>query len=182
MSRIQERQVRLKSGDECAIRSVSVDDAQFMIHHLQTVGGETDFLTYGPDDISLDVAKERSLVEEVLTAPNRVFLICEIDGNIAGTLGFHGEHRPRTQHTGQFGIAVKKQFWGRGVGRALICAMLEWARQGGFIRKVNARVRPDNSRALALYTSMGFEREGVVSREYLINGGFYDNVLMGLEL
>jgi len=53
MSTIERKALRLKSGDECVIRSAGPQDAGFLIEHMNVVGGETDFLTYGPGDVSL---------------------------------------------------------------------------------------------------------------------------------
>ena len=63
----------------------------------------------------------------------------------------------------------------------MIEIMIDWAGQSG-MTKINLKVRPDNERAIRLYESFGFVREGVISREYRIENRYHDNICMGLEI
>jgi len=47
------------------------------------------------------------------------------------------------------------------------------------VRKVNLRVRVDNTRAIALYESLGFVTEGRLTRDTAENGEFFDALIMG---
>jgi len=79
-------------------------------------------------------------------------------------------------------MTVRKRYWGLGIGSLLLDALIEWAREGGVIKKINLRVRADNGRAIALYQSKGFVNEGTIRKEIFLNGTYFDNHLMGLEL
>ena len=111
-----------------------------------------------------------------------LYLIAEVDGEMAGMLHFQPGKRKRNAHAGEFGISVRKKYWGMSIGRQLLQALLQWARQTGKIRKINLRVRTDNERAIRLYRSVGFKVEGTISREFCIDGRFYDAHWMGIEL
>jgi ribosomal protein S18 acetylase RimI-like enzyme len=56
-------------------------------------------------------------------------------------------------------VAVAEGFRGRGIGRALVSACLEYARASGARRAV-LQVRADNTPALRLYRSLGFQEIG----------------------
>ena len=60
--------------------------------------------------------------------------------------------------------------------------LIQWAKASGVIRKLNLRVRSDNEKAIHLYTKFGFNREGLMSREFLISGEFFDCYCMGLKI
>jgi ribosomal protein S18 acetylase RimI-like enzyme len=70
---------------------------------------------------------------------------------------------------------------GQGIGRALMEAAIEQARRRG-ARRLTLRVLGPNTRAQALYESLGFEVEGVQREEFLLEGRYVDDVLMALRL
>jgi RimJ/RimL family protein N-acetyltransferase len=58
--------------------------------------------------------------------------------------------------------------------------LIDWGKDSKVIRKFNLRVRDDNTRAIKLYKKLGFIEEGITTREFYINGKFFDFVRMGL--
>ncbi|WP_137989766.1 GNAT family N-acetyltransferase [Streptomyces vilmorinianum] len=79
------------------------------------------------------------------------------------------------------GLAVAESARGRGVARALLrAAMAETRRQGG--SRITLRVLGHNTPARALYESEGFVVEGVLPGEFLLQGAYVDDVLMGRSL
>ncbi len=68
---------------------------------------------------------------------------------------------------------------GRGLGRRLIERALEAARAFPLAR-VELAVRADNARAIALYRKVGFEVEGRRQRAMLVDGVYYDDIIMAL--
>ncbi|MCO7175362.1 GNAT family N-acetyltransferase [Sporolactobacillus kofuensis] len=165
------------------IREAKRSDAGSIIAYLKRIAGESNFLTFGSvDELNLTVEKEERLLEELLTRNNAQYLIAECSGQIVGSLNFNGGSKQRTVHTGEFGISVLKEYWGHGIGRALIERMLKWSKENGIIRKINLRARSDNARAIHLYKSLGFVHEGVITRDLQIDRTFYDSVHMGLMI
>ncbi|MHC0431046.1 GNAT family N-acetyltransferase [Streptomyces sp. O3] len=79
------------------------------------------------------------------------------------------------------GFAVAAWARGRGIGRALVRAACADARDQGASR-VTLRVLGHNTPARKLYETEGFEVEGVLPGEFLIEGGYVDDVLMGRSL
>lgn len=109
------------------------------------------------------------------TRPEDV-LVAEVDGRVAG----YAKIRPPTSlasnaHVQQIqGLAVDPQMQGRGVGRAIIDGAVAEARRRG-ARKVSLRVLATNPRAQQLYGACGFEVEGVLREEFLIDGRYVDD-------
>ncbi|MET7361591.1 GNAT family N-acetyltransferase [Streptomyces sp. NPDC005562] len=76
------------------------------------------------------------------------------------------------------GFAVAEEVRGRGVGRTLIRAAMDEARRQGAVR-ITLRVLGHNTPARKLYESEGFVVEGVLPGEFLLDGVYVDDVMMG---
>lgn len=170
------------SAEDILIREATSEDAEKLLDYLEKVSAETDYLTFGPGEFQLTRDQEQDTLDSYALRTNALYLVAEADGRIVGSLNFSGGSRPRTAHTGEFGISVLKAYWGRHIGKVLLKALIRWAERSGTIRKINLQVREDNERAIRLYTSLGFVREGRISRDLLVNGRFYDSVMMGLSI
>ncbi|MFD5329270.1 GNAT family N-acetyltransferase [Streptomyces sp. NPDC127092] len=79
------------------------------------------------------------------------------------------------------GLAVAGSVRGRGVARALLRAAAARARAQGATR-LTLRVLGHNTPARTLYESEGFRVEGVLPDEFLLDGTYVDDVLMGRSL
>ena len=157
-------------------------DAPAFLAYLRRMGGETDFVSFGAEGIELTEEEEAAYIAKTNARDNAIFLLAVAGGEIVGGLTFNGGTRARLRHTGEFGVSVLREWWGRGVARALLETMLEWARRSGVVRKINLRVRTDNERAIRMYERLGFVHEGLATRDMLIDGRFHDSLLMGLEI
>ena len=80
------------------------------------------------------------------------------------------------------GMMVDAHWRGRGVGGALVKAIVEASRELG-AHKIALQVWPHNEAGLRLYRRHGFVEEGVLRRHYpRRNGELWDAVIMGLVL
>ncbi len=118
-----------------------------------------------------------------ITDPLGRFLVAEVDGAIVG----HGVLEPLslavTRHVVQLTLAVHLGWQGKGIGRALLTALLEWARAAPHVERVELRVRSGNTAAIALYEQLGFVEEGRLKNRIKLGPGQYvDDVCMGLEV
>ncbi|MEU9448150.1 GNAT family N-acetyltransferase [Streptomyces sp. NPDC048277] len=108
------------------------------------------------------------------------FLVAELDRRIVGYIRLA---RPTpvaaNAHVLQVqGLAVAEEARGRGVGRILLRAAVEEARRHG-ARRLTLRVLGHNTPARKLYEAEGFAVEGVLPEEFLLDGRYVDDVLMG---
>ena len=83
---------------------------------------------------------------------------------------------------GEIGMAVAREWRGRGVGAALLTAAIAWARERG-LHKLSLSVFPHNAAAIALYRKFGFVEEGRRIKHYRrASGELLDALDMGLLL
>jgi ribosomal protein S18 acetylase RimI-like enzyme len=116
-------------------------------------------------------------------SPPQAHLVAEINGTVVGYIRLRpASPLPENAHViGVFGLAVAPDARHRGVGTALLTAAEQHARARG-ARKLSMRVLSTNPDAIRLYTGLGFEREGVLRDEFLIEGRYVDDVLMSKHL
>jgi len=172
-------QSRLKNGAALIIREADAADAAAMIDYVQTVAGETDFLTFGPGEFKITPEDEEQIIAAHRRYDNQVFLLAEAGGRLVGMLNVSASQKPRLRHIGEFGLTVLREYWGNGIGAALMQAMLDWAGASGVIRKINLTVQAENDTAIRLYERFGFETEGRLRRDLFVNGVYYDAFIMG---
>jgi len=170
------------AGPDFQVRRGEAGDAAAFLAYLRKMGSETTFVSFGAEGIELSEAEEAAHIAKTNARDNALFLVAVAGGEIVGGLTFSAGTRPRLRHSGEFGVSVLREWWGRGVARALLETLLAWAREGGVVRKVNLRVRADNERAIALYERLGFMREGRMTRDLFVDGVFHDTLLMGLGI
>ncbi|MFF1515746.1 GNAT family N-acetyltransferase [Streptomyces sp. NPDC058305] len=113
----------------------------------------------------------------------RDHLVAELDGRVVGyiRLGFPTPLACNAHVRQILGLAVADEARGAGVGRALLRAVCEEARGQG-ARRITLRVLGHNTPARGLYASEGFAVEGVLREEFLLDGVYVDDVLMGRSL
>ncbi|NBM20420.1 GNAT family N-acetyltransferase [Streptomyces sp. GC420] len=111
------------------------------------------------------------------------FLVAETGGLLAGYIRLvRATPLACNAHVRQIqGLAVAPWARGQGVARALLAAACEEARRQGATR-VTLRVLGHNAPARRLYESAGFAVEGVLPGEFLLEGAYVDDVLMGRAL
>ena len=174
--------IHLKNGQAVLLREAIKEDASELVIYLQKIGNESDFLTFGPGELSVSVSDEEAILEESRTAKNKIMLLALVGSKVIGCLHFTGGVRARIQHTGEFGVSVLKNYWDQGIGTAMVQELIQWAKDSSEIRKLNLRVRSDNDRAVRVYENLGFIQEGLITREFFISGQFFDCFYMGLTI
>ena len=116
------------------------------------------------------------------TNPRDVVVVL-VDGVVAGYAKL-GRATPvaASDHVAMItGLAVARSFQRRGVGRAVLDAVVEEARARR-CRRVTLRVLGHNAGARRLYEAAGFAVEGILRGEFFLDGVYVDDVLMALEL
>lgn len=130
------------------VRKAVKSDAAALIEYLNIIGGESNFLTFGAGEFGRSIEQEEEFIVNALKNENALFIIAEINGKVVGNLNFSGGLRVRTAHVGEFGVSVLKEYWGNGVGEELIKYLINWSNTTKIIRKINLRVRTDNTRGI----------------------------------
>ena len=182
MPTMQPRKCILKNGRMLSIREAAIEDAGAVLDYVEGISGESDYLSFGPGEFELSVPEEEAYLRKCRDSDNQLYLLGLVDGVVASALTFSAGRRPRVRHSGEFGLSVRKRYWGLGVGSLMLDTLIDWAKDTEIITKINLRVRTDNQRAIQLYEGKGFVREGTICMEMLLDGKYYDHHWMGLVL
>ena len=177
------RIVTLRNGTQCCLRSGTEADAQAVIDNFNLTHGETDYLLTYPDENSFNVEQEGKFLKEKAESKNEVEILAVINQTVVGTAGVDAVGTKfKLRHRAEFGVSVAEEYWGLGIGGALLDACVECARAAGFAQ-LELDVVADNSRAISMYRKAGFVEFGRNPRGfYSRTAGFQELVHMRLEL
>ena len=109
---------------------------------------------------------------------DNVSIVACVQGEIVGHLALSVYMNPRTRHSAHFGIAVRDDWQGSGVGTRLMEACVDLADNWLGLTRLDLRVYVDNAPAIVLYEKFGFEIEGTHRRFAFRNGGYVDAHVM----
>jgi L-amino acid N-acyltransferase YncA len=96
---------------------------------------------------------------------------------IAFAASFPYSSRPCYRGIGEFSVYVRRDYRGRGAGRAVLAALIEAAAARG-IHKLTSRVFPENVASRALLKGLGFEEIGIHQRHGQLDGRWRDCVIV----
>lgn len=179
MAIIEPKTVTTRTGEHLTIRTAQPEDAAALLAYIRPVAEGTAFFVLEPDEFPATEEKERQWVQEHLDSPGKILLLAEVTGTIIANVSFENGGSRRVAHRGSLGIAVVKEWRGRGVGAALLEALLEWAAASPIIERVCLEVFATNDRAIRLYEKLGFVEEGRRQRDIKLGPGRYvDTVAM----
>ena len=177
-----EKEIILKDGAKCLLRGANESDAAEVLRSFNLTHAETDYLLTYPEENSFTAEQEAEFLKEKSESPNAIEIAAFVDGKVAGTAGFEPiGSKEKIRHRAEFGIAIEKAYWGRGIGKALTLACIECARQAGF-SQLELEVVAENASAVKLYESAGFREYGRNPRGFRSRRGWQEIILMRLEL
>ena len=102
-------------------------------------------------------------------------LMACVDDEVVGELGlFTMPQNPRRRHVGQIGMAVRDDWQGKGVGSALMKAIIDLSDNWLNLSRLELEVFTDNPSAFALYKKFGFVTEGTFKNFAYRNGQYVD--------
>lgn len=128
-----------------------------------------------------NAAAERRAIRLARWSGNVAILVAELDGRVVGRLSILRDQRPACRHVADVGLMVEFEQRGRGVGRAMLGAAEEWAREHG-VEKLELHVFPHNLVAIGLYERVGYVREGLRRRHFHRRGEYVDAILMAKDV
>jgi len=105
-------------------------------------------------------------------------LVAVIDGEVVGVIGLHTSLRPRVNHRGEIGMMVRDDWQGKGVGTAMMQAVIDLADSWLNLTRIELTVFTDNELAIALYRKFGFDIEGTLRKYAFRDGEFVDAYAM----
>ena len=157
-----------------SLRAAQVSDAE-AIAVIYNYEVETSTATF--DLVPRSIEAQR----EWITVRSGAFSALVADDSAAGVIGFAAlsTYRDRAGYrtTVENSVYVHRDYQRRGIGRLLLGALLETARDSGF-HTVIARIDSQSSGSLALHESLGFVTVGIerqIGRKF---GRWLDSVIM----
>jgi len=127
-------------------------------------------------------AKGIEWYEQRLTGTGKTFWGAVEDGQLCGLVGLERETRAKNNHKATVvGMYVATEHTGRGIGRALMDALVAEARRQG-LELLVLTVTEGDGPALQLYEGCGFRSFGVEPRAIKVDGRGYGKNHMFLEL
>ncbi|SAL63812.1 phosphinothricin N-acetyltransferase [Caballeronia peredens] len=114
-----------------------------------------------------------------ITAAGLPYLVAEIDGEAAG-YAYASAYRPRSayRHTIEDSVYVAAGMGGRGIGLALLTALIERCERGPWRQMIAVIGNSGNAGSIALHARLGFDHVGVLRDVGFKHGRWVDTVLM----
>lgn len=154
-------------------------DAEALIEYINTVGGETDFLSYGADTFKMTAEREARFIEKFNQNKRDIMLVAYDGDKLIANASLEANRVQRYSHRSELSITVLREYWGRGVGSKLMKMMIDFAKTTG-IEIIYLEARADNERAIALYQKFGFREICNFEKYFKINGNYFDGKIMTL--
>jgi RimJ/RimL family protein N-acetyltransferase len=120
-----------------------------------------DTFTYDPA-MSEQEARDMWLMDR----PDRTVVAVVDDQRVLGSANYHRNRPGPGAHVASANFMVDPAHWGEGAGRALCEEGLDWAKRQGYRAMQFNAVAESNTRAIALYESLGFETVGTVPEAF----------------
>lgn len=168
---IEEKTVVLKNGCTVLLKTPGTEDAKALIHHMGRTAEESWFLTRYPEEIIITPEEEAAYLQRMRDGDREAMVGAYDEGKLVGSCSIQpmGNHI-KTRHRAGVGIAIRRAYWGLGLGTALMEEILKLARQACY-EQVELGVFADNHRAVELYRKMGFHEVGRQPRAYRLKDG-----------
>lgn len=174
----EEKKITLKDGTEATLRSPRIEDAAALLDYLKTTAGETEFVLKYPEECTMTIEQEERFLQSIIDSPTNVMILCEVDGKLAGNCSMSMKSRIKVRHRASVAIALYKEFWGKGIGTALLGELIEIGKQQGLMQ-LELEYLEGNERGRALYEKMGFKlvaerpdayclKDGTMRKEYIM--------------
>lgn len=134
------------------------------------------------EEIPPPVDEMRVRFEAVVSA-GKPYIVAEIDGRIAG-YGYASAYRSRSayRYTLENSIYVADGMRGKGVGSALLTALVQRCQRGPWRQMLAIIGDSGNAASIGVHRKAGFRQVGVLERVGYKHGRWVDSVVMQLEL
>ncbi|MGE4196680.1 MAG: N-acetyltransferase family protein [Phycisphaerales bacterium] len=169
-----------------SIRVGIESDADAVIAHRRHMVQTSPHAVTAADEVEADPRRVREWIQDHAGNPGWLLLVAtesptsgaQTGGRILGALSFRCGNRRRVRHHGDFGVSVVEDFRGKGIGRALLETLIDWATHHEFIEKIYLGVFESNSGARRLYERLGFEIEAIRGGYFKLENGTYCNDIL----
>lgn len=117
-------------------------------------------------------------LSELSHRPGAVALAAEMEGELYGYLTIMPRPQAKLRHTSELNMGVHHKARGHGIGKLLLKEALRRAGESGALEIIYLTVRADNTHAVRLYDSLGFDHLALLKNDTKTPDGYYDGRLM----
>ncbi len=169
----KEKKIKLKNGEVCVLKSPEITDAEKLLEYLKKTSSETDFMLRYPEEVTMTIDEEKKFINSIIENPNSIMISAFLGDRLVGNASLNSVGSfIKTSHRANFGIAIVKDAWNLGIGRALITEILRFASESSF-EQVELEVVSINRNAIKLYEQFGFEIYGNRDNGFKFKDGTY---------
>ena len=152
--------IKDKLGRDVLLRVAKTEDASDLIKYLKATSAETPFLIREPDEITITLEKEESFIRDKIDSERELMLLAFVEGKHVGNCSLMSlAPYKRYQHRCEVAIALYKEYWGLGIGKAMLETVLKVAASLGY-EQAELEVVAENESAISLYEKLGFKKYG----------------------
>ncbi|WP_105125191.1 GNAT family N-acetyltransferase [Streptococcus suis] len=139
-------------------------DAVAFIDFMNQVASETDYLVMDESGFRFSPEEMERIFEAGIENPGELCLLAKVGSEVIGAISVKSSKQFRISHIGNIFIAIKKDYWGHGLGTILLDEVIEWAQEMDLLKRLELTVQVRNQAAVHLYQKMGFVIEGTQVR------------------
>ena len=159
---VNEKSFTLNDGRTAVVRSPREEDVRGVLDYLYATACETEFVIRYPEECGMYTEEgEKRFFERANSADNEAMLVCLVDGIVAATCQVSWSNFIKLRHRASVAIAVRREYWGLGMGTRLMRELIDIAERNPNITQIELDYIEGNSRARALYEKLGFRIAGV---------------------
>jgi ribosomal protein S18 acetylase RimI-like enzyme len=123
--------------------------------------------------------EEQLLPESAWRERIKSILFAVSDNTPIGMVAIFHNNRIKTNHVCEiWGMYVRREYRGQGIGHKLMAAVLEEIPKLKGVAKIKIGVNPTQKAAEHLYRKYGFKAAGHFKKDMCVNGTFYDELFM----
>jgi RimJ/RimL family protein N-acetyltransferase len=170
----QKEQIILKDGADLFLRSLGAHDLEKYLLFSKKIASETTHTLHCADHrVPSDLLKEKW--ENAAISPWQLELGGFVEARLISHLSLYKPrpNHPYEKHVLEFGLVILKEYCCKGLGSKKMQIMEEVASKM-HVKRIQAKVRTSNFKAILFYQKQGYEIEGIKKHAVYINGKYED--------
>jgi RimJ/RimL family protein N-acetyltransferase len=168
----------IKDGKEILIRLATESDAAALLEMKLGYLSNTKTIPLYKSEYPNNLASETQLIKRLGQEKNSVLFLAESNKKLIGNIDLNGNQRSKLFHTGVIGMGIREDWRAKGVGSALLEAVVHWSLYNPFLTLLWLEVYGTNAAGRMLYEKFGFQECGRIHNFFCEDNIFIDKITM----